>query len=1240
MQLRDLLKQRIVFIDGAFGTMVQQYKLSEQQYRGERFKNFHKDIKGNNDILNITQPEIVYDIHYQYLEAGADIIETNTFNANAISMADYEMQEYVYEINKAAAQVASKAVADYKAKNPNATCYVAGAIGPTSKTASISPDVNDPAFRNVTYDELVEAYYEQIRALVDGGVDLLLPETTFDTLNLKACIFAIKKFEQDTGIKKDIILSVTITDASGRTLSGQTIEACYYSIKHAGALAVGLNCALGANEMRPFIAALSREAECYVSCYPNAGLPNPLSPTGYDETPEMLASALKMYAQDGMLNIVGGCCGTTPKHIAAIRASLESIAPRALVKKDVLTKVSGLEPLRISSTDSQSLIVIGERTNVTGSPAFSRHIQQNNWDEALKIARQQVENGANIIDINFDEAMLDGVASMQKFLNLIAGEPDISKIPFMIDSSNWKVIEAGLKCVQSKPVVNSISLKEGEEAFLKQAKLIQNYGAAVVVMAFDEKGQATSTEEKISICKRAYDLLLDKLNFDPSDIIFDTNILTIGTGMDEHNNYAVNFLEAIAELKKQCPYALTTGGVSNLSFSFRGNNHVREAMHSVFLYYARKAGLDTAIINAGMLAIYDDIELELRTKVEDLIFNRENSDGLSPTEALLEYSAKVKDLNDKQKSKSSEQLLADEWRNKSYKERLAYSLVKGIDTFVVEDTTEALKDLKQPLFVIEGPLMDGMKQVGELFGAGKMFLPQVVKSARVMKKAVAYLEPFMEELKQKNTAGQSQGVFVIATVKGDVHDIGKNIVGVVLGCNGYKVVDLGVMVSIDKVIAAIKEHKADFIGFSGLITPSLEEMIFNASELKRNGIHIPILIGGATTSRVHTAVKISEHYDGPVVHVMDASLVVEVCNSLKNPAKSAEYVSELKKKQNEIREAYLLRKSNDKDYLPLSEARSKAFTSDWSQVDIPKPEFLGLKVFDQVKIEELVDYIDWSPFFWAWDLKGVYPYILNHPHRGQEAKKIFEDGQNLLKEIIANRSFQAKAVVGMWPAQSTGESVQFYKDESLKEKIADFVFLRQQRTKDEANPKYMCLSDFIAPQKSGRLDYMGAFAVTIGQGVEQLAKKYEEAHDDYNSLLVKILGDRLAEAYTEFLHKKIREYWQYGKNENLSNVDLITEKYRGIRPAPGYPACPDHSHKKQIWDLLQVEQNIGAKLTENFAIYPASSVSGFYMAHPDSHYFNIGSIAKDQVQTYANLCGISLQAAEKELAPVLGYINT
>lgn len=1218
--LLKLINERILVLDGAMGTMIQRHTLEEDDFRGDRFKDWPCSIKGNNDVLAITRPDIIESVHLEYLEAGADIIETNTFSSNIVSQADYQMESAVRDLNLAAVTCAKNAVAKYKEKTGKTDVFIAGSIGPTVKTASLSPDVNNPAFRAVTFDELVDCFYEQVSALLDGGVDLLLPETNIDTLNLKACIFAIEKVFEERQIRIPVVLSVTITDASGRTLSGQTGEAFYISIKHAKALAVGINCALGAGEMRPYIEELSRVADCYVSCYPNAGLPNAFG--GYDQTPEEFGGWMKNFAEAGFLNIVGGCCGTTPDHIRAAKEAVSGIAPRPLKEQPKLSTFAGLEPLKL--TKDQGFINVGERNNVTGSPKFKKLILDGNFEEAVQVALQQVQAGANIIDINFDEALLDGEASMTKFLNLIAGEPDIARVPFMVDSSKWSVLLAGLKCIQGKPIVNSISLKEGEEVFLSHARTIQRFGAAAIVMAFDEQGQAATKDDKVRICKRAYDLLVEKLDFDPTDIIFDPNILTVATGIEEHNNYAMDFIEATREIKKVCPGAKVSGGLSNISFSFRGNNPVREAMHSVFLYHAIQAGMDMAIVNAGMLEVYEQIPKDLLELIEDVILNRRPD----ATERLIDAAATFH-------GEAKVQKKDDAWRSGSVEERLTHALVKGIDEFVTQDTEEARTSFARPLEVIEGPLMNGMKVVGELFGAGKMFLPQVVKSARVMKKAVAYLLPYMEEEKRNQKDESKQAKFLIATVKGDVHDIGKNIVGVVLACNNYEVIDLGVMVPCEKILETAKREKVAAIGLSGLITPSLDEMVYVAKEMERQGFQVPLLIGGATTSPAHTAVKIAEQYSKPVLHVMDASRVVNVMNSALNPQTAVDYAKSVIEEQTKIREEFYSRE-NERNILPIQDAIKNKFHAKWDDYTPPKPSFTGVKKIDDVSLTDLLPFIDWSPFFLAWELKGRYPQILKDPIIGKEATSLFNDAQIILKEMLENPSLKPRAVVGMFPAVSHGEVVEIFEDDSKAKSLGLYPMLRQQTVKMTNQPNYS-LADFVAPKEKNKNDYIGFFAVTAGHGIEELAKTYEAKQDDYNSILVKALADRFAEAFAEYMHHRMRGEWGFGKDENLTTEDLIREKYRGIRPAPGYPACPDHTEKKKIWKLLDVEKNAGIQLTESCAMWPASSVSGYYFSHPESRYFAIGKINEDQVIEYTKDKEMEKSEVERWLSPILNY---
>ena len=1217
-QLEQALGQRIVVMDGAMGTMVQRHSLTEKDFRGERFASHHKDLKGNNDILAITRPDLIGEIHRAYLDAGAEIIETNTFNATSISQADYGLEAAVKDINLAAARLARKTADEFLKANPGRQAWVAGAVGPTNRTASMSPDVNRPDYRAVTFRQLADAYGEQVRALIEGGVDLLLPETTFDTLNLKAALWAMEEIFDEIGYRLPVMISVTITDASGRTLSGQTTEAFWHSIRHARPFSVGINCALGPKEMRPYMAALSKVADCFVSCYPNAGLPNAFG--GYDETPEQMAEVLREFGQAGFLNLVGGCCGTTPEHIAAIGKGVQGLPPRVAQPPPPATVLSGLEPYTIGT--GGSFTSIGERTNVTGSPKFAALIKDGKFDEAVAVARQQVEAGANMIDINFDEALLDGEGSMQKFLNLVASEPEISRVPLVLDSSKWSVLEAGLQCVQGKSVVNSISLKEGEGPFLEQARKVRRYGAAVIVMAFDEEGQAADRKRKVEICRRAYQLLTERAGFAPEDIIFDVNILTVATGIEEHNGYAVEFIEAVREIKKTLPGCKTSGGVSNISFSFRGNNPVREAMHSCFLYHAIQAGLDMAIVNAGQLAVYEEIPAELKERVEDVLLNR-RSDA---TERMLEFAETVKS--------GGKAVAKDEaWRKGTVEDRLLHALLKGITDHIDEDTEEARQKYGRPLEVIEGPLMGGMRHVGDLFGEGKMFLPQVVKSARVMKKAVAYLTPYME--KEKAAGAKSQaGRILMATVKGDVHDIGKNIVGVVLACNGYEVIDLGVMVPCEKILAEAKNHGVDVIGLSGLITPSLDEMVTVAAEMEREKLQLPLLIGGATTSAAHTAVKIAPAYSGPVVHVIDASRVVGVAQQILSPEKGKDFVAKVRTDQEKARKDFESRRAAQK-LLPIAEARKRAAQFDWSK-DPEKPEFLGLRVYEDFPLAELVEYIDWSPFFHAWELRGRFPKILQDPVVGTEAKKLYEDAQVLLKKILAEKRIQARGVMAFFPANAEGDDILLYEDDTRKKVRARLHALRQQAARSDGQPN-RCLADFVAPVSSGRKDYVGAFAVTAGHGVEEWARQLEKNHDDYQAILLKALADRCAEAFAEKMHELARQAWGFGKGEGLSKEDLIDEKYRGIRPAAGYPACPDHTEKRGLMGLLEVEKNTGIRLTESCAMTPASSVSGLYFGHPEARYFAVGAIGRDQVEDYAGRKGVARAEMEKWLQPNLSY---
>ncbi|HNF24901.1 MAG TPA: methionine synthase [Leptospiraceae bacterium] len=1216
----SLMEERILVLDGAMGTMIQTYGLGENDFRNASLAGHSKALKGNNDLLNITRPDIIEELHYKFLEAGADIIETNTFSSTVIAQADYSLEHLVDDLNREGVRCAKKAVQKLREKFPERDCFIAGAIGPTNRTASMSPDVNNPGFRAVSFDELVNAYYQQVKILCEEGVDLLLPETVFDTLNVKACIFAIEKYFQDSGTRLPVSISVTITDASGRTLSGQTAEAFYNSIRHVHPLSVGINCALGAKDMRPYIQELSRVSEFKISCYPNAGLPNAFG--GYDETPEDLAGTIHEFAASGWLNIAGGCCGTTPEHIRHIAQTVRNVKPRKPVLKesDTVTKLSGLEPLNL--TPDKGFIMIGERTNVTGSPKFKKLILEGNFEEAVQVAAQQVEAGANIIDINFDEALLDGEASMVKFLNLIAAEPDISRVPFMLDSSKWTVLEAGLKCIQGKAIVNSISLKEGETKFLDQARMLQKYGASVIVMAFDENGQAATKEDKVRICKRAYDLLVEKIGFPPEDIIFDPNILTVATGIEEHNNYAVDFIEAVREIKQLCPKARVSGGVSNISFSFRGNNPIREAMHSVFLYHAIRAGLDMAIVNAGMLTVYEEIPKDLLELTEDVILNRRPD----AAERLIAYAESYKKDDPETKEKEAA------WRNSSPEERLKYALVKGITDYIDEDTEETRKKFARPLEVIEGPLMDGMKVVGDLFGAGKMFLPQVVKSARVMKKAVAYLLPFMEKDKSENEKEREK--FLIATVKGDVHDIGKNIVAVVLACNNYDVIDLGVMTPCETILNEAEKQNVKAIGLSGLITPSLDEMCYVAKEMNARGMNIPLLIGGATTSPAHTAVKIAPEYpNGTVTHVIDASRVVGVLSSLLSAENSAGFKKANEEAQEKLRLQYEKNK-RDRNLLSISDARKNRFQTDWDSYKPPVPEFTGIKIYDNVSLEDVSRFIDWSPFFHAWELRGRYPDILEDETVGKEAKELFANAQTLLKKIISEKKIRLRAVIGFFPAFRKNDDILVFSRKGDSEPAAVFRMLRQQMPKEEGEFNYS-LSDYIAPE--GYEDYIGGFTVTSGKEVDDFASEFEKKGDDYNSILVKALGDRFAEALAEYIHREARILWGFGENENLSNEELIREKYRGIRPAPGYPACPEHTEKRTLFRLLESEKNAGVALTENCAMSPASSVSGLYFSHPDSKYFAIGKIAKDQIEDYAERKGMSLEEAERWLSPYLGY---
>jgi len=1220
-EISALLERRILILDGAMGTTIQGYKLSEADFRGQRFAASARDLKGNNDLLTLTRPDVIREIHSKYLGAGADIVETNTFNSNAPSQADYGLERLAYELNHAAAKLAREAADQCMDRDPDKPRFVAGVLGPTTKTASISPDVNDPGFRNIHFDELVSAYGEALAGLADGGADLILLETIFDTLNAKAAIFAVETLFEQRGQRLPVIVSGTITDQSGRTLTGQTPEAFWNSVRHARPIAVGLNCALGAKLMRPYIEELSNIADTYISCYPNAGLPNPLSETGYDETPEYTSSQLKEFAESGFLNIVGGCCGTTPDHIRAIANAVRPLPPRKppLVEKKL--RLSGLEPLNVGD---QSLFVnVGERTNVTGSRAFARLILAGDYQEGLAVARQQVENGAQIIDVNMDEAMLDSQRTMATFLNLIASEPDISRVPVMIDSSKWSVIEAGLKCVQGKSVVNSISLKEGEEEFVRQAQLARRYGAAVIVMAFDEKGQADSLERRIGICRRCYRILVDQVGFPPEDIIFDPNIFAIATGIEEHNNYGRDYIEATRAIKRELPYTKISGGVSNISFSFRGNDAVREAIHTVFLYHAIRAGMTMGIVNAGQLGVYEEIPADLRERVEDVVLNRRPDAG----ERLVEFATSVKSAG-----KSQVDDLA--WRKGSVEERLAHALVKGIADWVVEDTEEARRKSERPIQVIEGPLMDGMNIVGDLFGSGKMFLPQVVKSARVMKQAVAHLVPFIEAEKKRTGDLKPKGKIVVATVKGDVHDIGKNIVSVVLQCNNFEVINLGVMVPAQKILDTALAEKADIIGLSGLITPSLEEMAHVAHEMQRQGITIPLLIGGATTSRVHTAVKIAPNFQGTTIYVPDASRSVSVCSNLLSDELKTDYVKSVRADYEKIRVQHAAKK--EQALAPLARARANAFRIDWSGTTPPRPRVPGRRLLRGCDLAEIAPYIDWSPFFQTWDLAGSYPKILEDPVVGEAARSVFADGRAMLEKLIAEKWLKANAAFGLYPAASVGDDIEIYTDESRSETAMVWHCLRQQAEKpaDRAN---LCLADFVAPRDSGVPDYIGAFAVTTGIDVDPRVRAFEAKHDDYSAIMLKALADRLAEAFTELLHERVRkDYWGYAADEKLSFTELIAEKYRGIRPAPGYPACPDHTEKGALFELIAAP-DAGITLTESYAMLPAASVSGFYLSHPDARYFAVGKIGEDQAADYARRKALALEQTERWLAPNLAY---
>ncbi|AFD08220.1 methionine synthase [Solitalea canadensis] len=1231
MDIRNILTKRILVLDGAMGTMIQRYKLQEDDFRGKRFKDHPTDLKGNNDLLSITRPDVIKAIHREYLEAGADIIETNTFSGTTIAMADYQMEHLAYELNYESAKIAKEVTAEFNAKYPEKPRFVAGAIGPTNRTASLSPDVNDPGFRAITFDQLVEAYTEQVHGLVSGGADIILVETIFDTLNAKAALFAIDQYFEVNKIKLPIMVSGTITDASGRTLSGQTAEAFLISLSNFDLLSIGFNCALGAKDMRPYLEEISEKAPFFVGAYPNAGLPNQFGE--YDETPDQMLDQIRDFLKSGFINIVGGCCGTTPDHIRAIADEVAKYAPRKKAEPQPFLRLSGLEPIVI--TPETNFVNVGERTNITGSPKFSKLILSGDYEGALAVARQQVEGGAQVIDVNMDEGMLDSEAAMVKFLNLIASEPDIAKLPIMIDSSKWSVIEAGLKCLQGKGIVNSISLKEGEEKFKEHARKIKRYGAATVVMAFDEKGQADTYERRIEICERSYKLLVNEIGFAPQDIIFDPNILTVATGLDEHNNYAVDFIETARWIKQNLPLAKVSGGVSNISFSFRGNNTVREAMHSAFLYHAIKAGLDMGIVNAGMLEVYEEIPKDLLVLVEDVLLNRKPD----ATEHLVAFAETVK-------AKGKTIVKDEEWRKEGVEKRLSHSLVKGIIEYLEEDVEEARQKYDRPLQVIEGPLMDGMNVVGDLFGSGKMFLPQVVKSARVMKKAVAYLLPFIEAEKEKlahadpssviEGGREGAGKILLATVKGDVHDIGKNIVGVVLACNNYQIIDLGVMVSCQQILETARKENVDIIGLSGLITPSLDEMVHVAKEMEREGFNIPLLIGGATTSRVHTAVKISPNYNGPVVHVLDASRSVPVAGNLLNDQKD-NFMAGITKEYDQLRDFHLNKKST-KTFVSIEEARNRRLKLNWESYQPVKPSFTGAKVLDNYDLAELAEYIDWTPFFHTWELYGSYPKIFNDEVVGTEAKKLFADAQVLLKRIVDEKLLTARAVIGFWPANSVGhDDIELYTDDSRSEKLTTIHTLRQQLEKAQNIP-YFALADFIAPKETGITDYWGGFAVTTGIGLDKLVEEFESQHDDYNSIMAKALADRLAEAFAERMHERVRkEYWGYVADEHFSNEELIEERYKGIRPAPGYPACPDHTEKTTLFEILDAEANTGIFLTESLAMYPTAAVSGFYFSHPESKYFGLGKIQKDQVEDYATRKKMTVAEVERWMAPNLAY---
>lgn len=1220
--LSALVRQRILVLDGAMGTMIQGLRLDEAAYRGQLFQEHPVPLKGCNDLLCLTLPEAIVEIHQAYLSAGADIITTNTFNANRISLADYDLVDYVGDINRAAVACARKAIERFCSKHGDSgPRFIAGSIGPTNRTASLSPDVNRPGYRAVTFDDLYSAYGEQVRALIEAGVDILLVETIFDTLNAKACLAAIQDIFEEVGRALPVMASVTITDRSGRTLSGQTLEAFWISISHAPLFSVGINCALGPELMRPFVEELSRLAPIWTSCHPNAGLPNEFG--GYDETPEQMACVLEEFAANGWLNIVGGCCGTTPEHIRAIAEAVSRHPPRVPPELPRWTRLAGLEPLVIRP--DSNFILIGERTNVAGSRRFARLIREGRYDEAVAIARQQVEGGANVLDVNMDDALLDGEQAMREFLNRLAAEPDIARVPIMIDSSKWSILETGLKCLQGKGIVNSISLKEGEAAFLERARAIRRYGAAVVVMAFDEEGQAVTVEHKVRIARRAYRLLTEKVQFPPEDIIFDPNVLTVGTGIEEHNRYAINFIEAVRQIKQLCPGAKTSGGISNISFSFRSSEPVRRAMHAAFLYHAIQAGLDMAIVNAGQLDVYEEIDPQLRELVEDVLFDRRPD----ATERLIRFAEQFATGPSATAEKAEQK-----WRQAPVEERLKHALIHGIDEYIEHDVEEIRQKMPSALAIIEGPLMDGMRVVGDLFGQGKMFLPQVVKSARVMKKAVAYLAPYMEAEKARSGSnGRHRGTIVLATVKGDVHDIGKNIVGIVLACNNYRIVDLGVMVPCETILETAEREKADIIGLSGLITPSLDEMTHVAREMNRRGMTLPLLIGGATTSAKHTAVKIAPEYQGITVHVPDASQSVGVVERLMNPVEREIFAEEVRREQARLAESYAQRRTAN--LVPYAEAVARRFTCDWNTVEIPRPDFLGIRPVE-ISVAELAPYIDWTPFFIAWELPGTYPKIFTDPRFGPQAEALWRDAQTMLEQMIAEEWLHPRGVYGFWPANSVGDDILVYADETRSEVVGRFYTLRQQWRR-QGQEVFFALADFIAPLESGRLDYLGAFAVTSGHEAAELARHFEQQRDDYRAIMVKALADRLAEAFAEKLHAQARRDWGYGREEKLSHEDLVKERYRGIRPAPGYPACPDHTEKTTLFRLLDATKWTGIRLTESFAMDPPASVCGWYFAHPQARYFAVDRITRDQVEAYARRKGVAVSEVERWLAPYLAY---